>query len=231
MVSKLNKNRKTYIVVFFMIISVILIVSVFFIKDDYKILKMGNNISMNTTEDITKYILNISSYSAKIELTINSNKNTNKYILIQQFVSPNISKQEILEPSNIKGLTMTFDGDNLKIENTYLKINHIYKNYNYLSNNNLFLDSFIEDYKNSKDKKTYEEKDMYIMETKCESNNRYIVSKKLYIDKSTSKPIRMEVNDVNQSTLVYILYNEIKINSTKTEEVLAFKTSDYLFDI
>lgn len=33
----------------------------------------------------------------------------------------------------------------------------------------------------------------------------------------------MEIEEVNKKMLVYILYNEIKINSINKEEVLAFK--------
>lgn len=62
------------------------------------------------------------------------------------------------------------------------------------------------------------------METKTgDSSNKYNNCKKLYIDKKTLKPIKMEIEDINKKVLVYILYNEIKINSTDKEEVLAFK--------
>ncbi len=33
----------------------------------------------------------------------------------------------------------------------------------------------------------------------------------------------MEIEEINKKMLVYILYNEIKINSINKEEVLAFK--------
>lgn len=33
----------------------------------------------------------------------------------------------------------------------------------------------------------------------------------------------MEIEDINKKMLVYILYNEIKINSINKEEILAFK--------
>ena len=37
----------------------------------------------------------------------------------------------------------------------------------------------------------------------------------------------MIVQDKNQKNLVYILYNEIKINSLKKEEVLAFRLNNF----
>ena len=62
------------------------------------------------------------------------------------------------------------------------------------------------------------------MEAKTvDSASKYNSYKKLYIDKKTLKPIKMEIQEINKKVLVYILYNEIKINSTNKEEVLAFK--------
>ena len=48
------------------------------LKKDYKNINIGNNISNKTLDEVEDYILNISSYKAKLEVTINSNKNTNK---------------------------------------------------------------------------------------------------------------------------------------------------------
>ena len=55
-----------------------------------------------SADQIEKYILNINSYTAKAEITINSNKNTNKYLVREQYIKQdNIYKKEVLEPSNI----------------------------------------------------------------------------------------------------------------------------------
>ncbi len=104
-----------------------------------------------------------------------------------------------------------------------INLSKIYENYNYISDNSLCLYNFIEDYKKSKNSQCKEEKDVIILETKVEENNKYNVYKKLYIDKKTVKPIKMEIEDINKKMLVYILYNEIKINSVNKEEVIAFK--------
>lgn len=83
--------------------------------------------------------------------------------------------------------------------------------------------NFIEDYKKDTSAKCKEQGDTIILETKVEDSNKYNVYKKLYIDKKTLKPTKMEIEEVNKKMLVYILYNEIKINSINKEEVLAFK--------
>ena len=41
--------------------------------------------------------------------------------MTQKYVAPNIFRQEVLEPENIKGLVTTYDGENLKIENTRIE--------------------------------------------------------------------------------------------------------------
>lgn len=217
------KKEKIIIITVAIIIAITIIgIFCFFNKNNYKTVEFGNN-SIRSAENIKEYILNISSYEANISLEIVSNKNTNKYRIKQSYVSPNIFKQEVLEPNNIQGLTTIYDGNKLTINNTKLALNKIYENYQYISNNSLCLSSFIEKYKSSSNKKCEENDDTIIMEIKVEDVNKYTKCEKLYINKKTSKPIKMEIEDINKKMLVYILYDEIKINSVNKEEVLAFK--------
>ncbi len=111
-------NKKILIGTMITIICIIVILSLcFFRKNDYKTVEFGNT-NIKSAENINEYILNISSYEANVTIEVTSNKNSNKYKLIQRYTQPNIFKQEVLEPSNIKGLTTTYDGTNLKIDNT-----------------------------------------------------------------------------------------------------------------
>lgn len=225
------KNKKKTII--FIIASIVMILGIicFFIKNNYKTVKFGNN-TIKSTENIEEYILNINSYEAEISLEVCSNKNKNKYKIRQKFSNPNIFKQEIIEPTNIEGLTTIYDGKNLKIENTQVGLSKIYDDYQYISSNFLCLNDFITEYKNNNDTRIEEKEDMVIMELKSKnSTNKYNYYKKLYISKSTLKPIRMEVKDINKKMLVYILYDEIKINSVNKEEVLAFKLKEQLNNI
>ena len=64
----------------------------------------------------------------------------------------------------------------------------------------------------------------YVLETKIQINNQYRENKKLYIDKNTGKPTILLVQDINEKTVVYILYNEIKINDLKEQDILAMQT-------
>ena len=39
------------------------------------------------------------------------------------------------------------------------------------------------------------------------------LNKKLYIDRKTGKPIKMQIKNVSKNTTVYILYNEVKLKN------------------
>lgn len=214
----ISKKQKWISLIFILIILAILIFLIFFNKNEAKNLKIGNN---SSNQEIVDYILNISSYEATIEVEVQSNKNSNKYIIKQQYVSPDTSTQEVLEPENIKGVKIIKNQNQLKLENTKLNLSKVFENYEYMTDNCLDLNTFIEEYKTSKESK-YEEKDnQIIMSTQSQQNNKYINDKKLYIDKKTGNPTKMEIKDNSKNTTVYILYNEVKLNSNP-QNILAF---------
>ena len=215
---KSNKVLKRKINIGIVILGLLLLIFIIFLlKNNYKILKTGNNMSNKSIEEIEKYILNIGSYEATIQVTIESNKNTNRYVLNQKYVSPNQSKQIVLEPANIEGLEIVYDGQNLHVNNTKLNLSKIYENYEYIADNFLSLESFIEDYnhckKEGKNRLSEDEKE-YILEAEL-NRSKYVYIKKLYISKETGKPTQMLIEDINEKTIVYILYNEININDLR----------------
>lgn len=214
---KIKINKKIIIPIILFIVLVLTIIVIFLLKNDNKISNSVNNIGNKSLEEIEKYILNISSYNAELEVTVESNKNTNKYLLEQQY-SANSFKQVVREPSNIEGLEIIYENNNLKINNTKLNLSNIYENYNYIAGNFLSLDSFIEDYKKEKESqsKNYaikSENNYVIMEVKLSNGNKYASYKKLYIDRNTGNIAKLVIQDINKKNLVYILYSKIEINS------------------
>ncbi len=228
---KINKK------IFIFLTIILVIIFIISITIYYKNQKSGNNIINKSDEQIVQDILNISSYNAKIEIEVNSNKSSNKYI-IKQEVKKRISKQEVIEPENIQGLVTEYDGKNLKIVNNKLNLTTLYENYEYIANNTLWLNSFIEEYKsinnensninensnvnensnlstntdtNTKRKKVKSEENQIILEIE-DKQNKYNTYKTLYIDKKTKKPTKMIISDINKKDIVYILYTEIEIS-------------------
>ena len=205
----MNK-KKIFLIILILIILGVSIFLIFFNNKGAKNMKIGNN---SSSQDIVNYILNISSYEAEINVEINSNKNNNKYKIKQKYENSGIITQEIIEPNNIKGVRITKENDNLRIENTDLNLNIILEKYAYLSDNILDLDSFIENYKNNNESKFSEKNNELILETVDNSNNKNPKHKKLYIDRKTANPIKMEIKDTNKNSAIYIIYNEVKVNS------------------
>ena len=217
-------NNKKLFLFIFIIILIILGGFIIFNKKTAKVFKIVNNMS---SQEIVEYILNISSYEATVSVEVTSNKNSNKYVINQRFASKDFNCQEVLEPSNISGVKIIHDGGNLRLENTQLDLSTLFENYNYISNNCLDLNSFIEDYKSCNTSEFLEEENQIVMKTQSSEK----IYKTLYIDKKTYKPTKLEIKDNNQKSVIYILYNEVKVNSTNKEDVLAFKLYDFVSSI
>ena len=212
------KNKKIIFIIIIVLV-VVSIVIIFLLKTNYKNKNFGNNMSNKNLEEIEKYILDISSYTAKMDVTVESNKNTNKYVIKQTYEKNKKSKQKILEPSNIEGLEIIYEDNKLTINNAKNNLKTMYENYPNLMENCLWINSFIEDYKVEKNEgkaSIKEENGKVVMMTKTRNeNNRYIYSKELYINKEEGKIEKLIVQDINKKNLIYILYNEITVNGTK----------------
>lgn len=201
---KINKK-----ILYILIILIIILLGIIIYKNVIKKSKNGNNMS---SQEIVDYILNKTTYTAKISVQVNSNKNTNKYILNQKFNSENESIQEVIEPSNIAGVKIIKKDGNLKIENTTLNLSKIFENYKGLGENCLDLNTFIDDYKKN-EKSNFEENDKeIIMKTKSSNRNKYTENKILYINKESKLPTKLIIEDNNQNTTINIQYNEIEFN-------------------
>lgn len=210
-----DKKNKFIIILFLLIIILIVSTLIIFNNNRTKKIKIGNN---SSSQEIVDYILNISSYEAKVEVNIKTNKSNNKYILKQQYIEPDMMTQEVLEPSNISGVKIIRKGNELKLENTNLSLSSIYNNYEYISKNDLDLNCFIDNYKNNEKSEYIEKDNQIIMKTKI-----FNMEKLLYIDKDTVLPVKMEIKDDSKKNEIYILYNEVKINSLNKEDILAFE--------
>ena len=225
--TKTKEKSKNKIIITLIIITLIIGTTTIFIKNRNKTaknLKIGNN---SSSQEIVDYILNISSYETQIEVEVKSNKNSNKYKMKQTYIDNQNNTQEVLEPSNIQGVKIIKENNNLKIENTQLSLTKIIENYKEITQNNLDLANFIENYKNNTNSKFKEENNQIIMETTAKIENNYQKYEKLYISKENGKPTKMEIKDTNQNTIIYIIYNEININKVANKKIYAFK----LFDI
>ena len=196
------------ILAFIIIIIVILLICNFFIKSNYKTEQNGNN---KNIQEIEQYILNVTSYKAKINVTVSSNKNANFYEFQQEVRGQSYSKQLALSPDSLAGMEIIYENGVITIQNTQYSLSNIYENYPFISTNSLFLTSFIEGYRNSESKKI-EEVNGKIQMSYISKINKYNNKQILYINKVNLEPENLQVFDMNNELKVDIKYNEIELN-------------------
>ncbi len=202
----MNKTKLIRNIIIF--IGIVLILFMLFYIKKSKNIRIGNN---SSSQEIINNILNISSYETLIEMEVKSNKNSNKYIIKQKYISPDIIEQEVIQPENIQGIKILKNGEETKIENSKINISKIYNGYDAMTENYMDLITFIEEFKKEQSQK-YEEKNNEIIIEVEDNDNKYIKYKNLYIDKNTGNPTKMEIKDDNKNIVVYILYKEVKLN-------------------
>ena len=205
------KSKQKIIIITIIAIAIVIFVSIFF-KINYKKINTGNNILNKNLDEVQEYICNINFYEATMEVTINSNKNTNKY-KIKQTHDENEDIQEILEPENVKGIKFIYKNNTLQIINTNLNLTKIYNNYPYIESNNLWLNDFLEEYKqaDNENKEATENDEEVVLKLEVQNEDSNIKYKELYLDKKTGNPTKLLIQDNNKNTVIYILYSEITI--------------------
>ena len=199
-------NKKIF---FIILLILVIILGILIYKNVIKKSKNGNNMS---SQEIVDYILNIKKYKSNILVQVNSNKNSNKYILDQEYNENGESIQEVIEPNNISGVKIIRKDKNLQIENSKLNVSTIFVNYQGIGENYLDLNTFIEDYKKNEKSEFEENEEEIIMKTKSNNKNKYTENKILYINKEKRIPTKLIIEDNNQKATINIQYNKIEIN-------------------
>ena len=196
------------ILAFIIIVIITLLICNFFIKTNYKTKESGNNKSI---QEIEQYILNVTSYKAKIKVTVSSNKNANFYEFEQEVRGQSYSRQLALSPDSLSGMEIIYENGVITLQNTKYNLSQIYENYPYISTNSLFLTSFIEGYRNA-DEKELTQEDEKIQMSYISKVNKYNNKQILYINKASLEPQNLQVYDINNALKVDIIYNEIELN-------------------
>ena len=196
------------ILAFVILVIVTLLICNFFIKTNYKTKESGNNKSI---QEIEQYILNVTSYKAKIKVTVSSNKNANFYEFEQEVRGQSYSRQLALSPDSLSGMEIIYENGVITLQNTKYNLSQIYENYPYISTNSLFLTSFIEGYRNA-DEKEITQEDEKIQMSYISKVNKYNNKQILYINKASLEPQNLQVYDINNALKVDIIYNEIELN-------------------
>lgn len=201
-------KRWIKLIIFLIILLCVVLIFKKIIKSDYKKDEIGNN---KNIEEIEQYILNIESYKADIHITVTSNKNVNFYDFTQEVKMPETARQIAMSPDELAGVEILYENGTLQVKNSKYNLSKIYDNYPYISNNQLFLTSFLEGYRNADEKEIEEKENQIIMNYKS-GQNKYNSIQTLYINKGSLRPESLQIMDINKDCKVNIEYKEIEFN-------------------
>ena len=190
----------------------VLICIIVFLIFYYIFCNLGNNKNRNQEEIVEDIFKKLNNYEASIDVIVYSNKSENMYNMFQLVEGDN-SKLIVKSPENVKDMTIELKNNKLKITNVKTNMEKIYDNYEAIFNNSLFLNSFIEDYKNNNNNsKIYEKDDEIIIEIDINNNsNTYATFKELHLNKENKWPKQLIVKDNTKKSKICIIYNDIKI--------------------
>lgn len=194
--------------IFIVAIIFILVISVFYC---YKFFIPGNNKSVKDVNELNEYILNIKNYNLEAKITVNSNKNTNTYLLKETNEKGNLVTEIVSESTN-NGIVCEYKNESLTIKNTELGLPRIFADYKELFSNPIDLNSFIEDYKVDDKKEIKTKDDYYIVSVKNRNlQNKYTTHKVMYFSRSKSRIERIEIKDINNNQTIIIEYSSFKL--------------------
>ena len=192
--------------VFIFVLICIIIFSIFY----YIFCILGNNKNRNQNEIVDNILKKLENYEADVTVSVMTNKNETIYNM-KQIYNKNESKTIINSPENIKGMVIENTNNTLKITNPIINMEKVYEDYDFILNNDLFLNVFINDYKNNSSE-IHEQDNELILSIKLNNKtSTYIKYKELYLNKETKLPLKLEMKDDSQKTKICIIYNDIKI--------------------
>lgn len=206
----MKKNWKKVAIV--IVVMVLGIGGFFFLQNGNKNLKNGNTMDIQTDEELERYILNISAYKAQVTVSIQSNKTTNRYKMIQEYEKNGIQRMIIEEPENRKGIEIVEQEGTVTVKNTNLGLSSLYEQEE-VTGNRLWLDTFLEEYQKDENRSRRKTEEETIFSATVQTKHPYYQYTELHVDNKTKKPTQLIVQDKDKNNRIYILYNEMEIYS------------------
>ena len=183
----------------------------------------------------------IQSFTATIEVIVNSRAGSNAYSSRQYFKmdeSGGMFREDVLAPEELAGMTYIFAGGTMLIippdENESILFEDIPDNRNYTLLTEFFtryfaqqttepIDESVGDASNSvpQDAESAENPTETALEVTLDGENSYRASQKLWICNDSLAPIRLETFNADGDTLVTVTFTEFELNARIDEEIFS----------
>ncbi|SHJ86099.1 germination lipoprotein GerS [Tepidibacter formicigenes] len=158
-----------------------------------------------------KKIANLKSYSCIAYINVSGNKSAKEYIVKHYYKTPDYYKLETLSPSNLKGKTTIYDKDKIIIKKPKYK-DEFKITYKGIENRYLFVGDFIQNIFENENLNISGDRYFLILETDIPGSSFYFNKEKVYIDKKTLKPNKLEIMDSNGKKRFTVTYKEFRYN-------------------
>lgn len=177
-------------------------------------------------EDVQKFIMKLKSYKSDVVYAVTNNKSTNVYRAKHLYKSPDKYRIEMVEPEELKGQITIYNKDKAYIYHPKINTYMITENFTNTVEYNSFIGAFVDYFKAKGGARFKLEslsgKQCYVLQLPIDSDNRYRVVEKLWINAETALPMKAEILDKDNNVSVQVLYENIELNPT---------LEDSLFDI
>ncbi|MFV0520715.1 MAG: hypothetical protein ACK5LY_10660 [Lachnospirales bacterium] len=193
------------------------IVLVFTLTSCSNFLKNSNDKNM-----IDKY-LDLSTYEAEANITYISNTEQSTFTTVQQANIDGRYRIEVILPENVAGSITVNDGNQIYQFNERIsKDIYISKSEN-RERSELFLTSFVNNYKNSDDVTvtvgTFKDSLYTVLDAKINSDHPLISSEKLWINNETQLPEKLVIYDKDNAESIIIEYTTFEYNKKLDENL------------
>lgn len=176
----------------------------------------------NVYEKLYNCYNNMNSFKAKVAVTSYSNNSENKYILLQQYKSPDKARSEYVTEDGVTNITV-ISGNSGKIISDYGNNPVILEKTDITEKDYLMLNTFFDIYYSSEETSVVTSKNnksrKITLTAQTGSSNKYRQSVELTVDCDSLNPIELNVYDEDKKIRLKVEYLEFELNPAISDDI------------
>lgn len=180
-------------------------------------------------ENVQKFLMKLKSYKCDVVYAVTNNKSTNVYRAQHLYKAPDRYRIEMVEPAELKGQITIYNKDKAYIY--YPQINNYFTTENFTNSMeyDFFVGAFVEHFKNIGGARFSLEnlsgKQCYVLQIPLDTDNRYRVVEKIWIDAEKALPIKAEILDKDNNVSAQVLYENFELNTNLEDSLFEIQAA------